>query len=65
VGWGSNHQRSQKNSGDDARNLPFSLLEKAAALSGDQLFQSTSPQDVESLVFQRPFGFGMKEKPHI
>jgi hypothetical protein len=52
-------------SGDDARNLPFSLLEKAAALSGDQLFQSTSPQDVESLVFQRPFGFGMKEKTHI
>lgn len=27
------------------QNLPFSLLEKAAALSGDELFQSSSPQE--------------------
>jgi len=30
-----------------ARNLPFALLEKAASLSGDQLFESSSPQDSE------------------
>jgi len=28
------------------QNLPFALLEKAASLSGDQLFESSSPQDL-------------------